>query len=86
MTDRPRRKANLTEDEMDEDLLIVDFRGSQIHVLNPAAAAIWELCDGQYTVEQIAALMAGHLGLPNERVQQDVAKVVDEFREKGLVE
>jgi pyrroloquinoline quinone biosynthesis protein D len=83
---KPKRKDQLVPEEMDDDLLLADFRQSQLHVLNPTAAAVWEMCDGKHTAEQIAGLIAKHFALPVEEVRQDVARVLGEFREKGLVE
>ena len=86
MDSKPKRKGKPVVEEMDDDLLVADFSDSQMHVLNPTAAAVWAMCDGQHTAGQIADLLAGHFGLPAEEVRRDVARVLGEFREKGLVE
>lgn len=80
------RKENLVCEEIEDDLLIVDFRGSQLHVLNPAAAAIWELCNGEHTKEEIVEFLAGHFQISPSDVEPSVATVLTEFREKGLLE
>lgn len=86
MTAKPKRKENLVLEEIDEELLVADFSDAQLHVLNPTAAAIWEMCDGEHTIEQIADSLAEYFHLPAEEVRRDVAKVLAEFQEKGLVE
>ncbi len=37
-----------------DDLMVMDTNGDRVHVLNPTMAAIWKLCDGQRSPEQIA--------------------------------
>ena len=86
MDSKPKRKGIPVVEEMDDDLLVADFGESQLHILNPTAAAVWDMCDGQYTAEQMADLLAGHFGLPVEDVQDDVVKMLGEFHEKGLIE
>lgn len=86
MDDKPKRKDSLVLEEMDDDIMLADFTGSQIHTLNPTAAAIWEMCDGEHTLEQIAGELADHYGIGVEAVLQDVEKVVGDFSEKGLLE
>jgi len=86
MNTKPKRKENLVLEEIDDELLVADFSDSQLHVLNPTAAAVWEMCDGQRTAEEIADLLAEHFGLSPEQVRQDIAKIIGEFREKGLIE
>jgi hypothetical protein len=44
------------------------------------------MCDGEHTIEQIADSLAEYFHLPAEEVRRDVAKVLAEFQEKGLVE
>ena len=86
MTPKPKRKEQFVPEEMDDDLLLADFQGSQLHVLNPTAAAVWEMCDGQSTAEQMAGQLAAQFALSPDQVQGDVAKILAEFWEKGLVE
>jgi hypothetical protein len=50
----PRRRDDvLLHDETSGSLLTVPGRDA-MHVLNPTARAVWELCDGQTTVDEVA--------------------------------
>lgn len=86
MDEKPKRKDNLVAEDMDDDVLVADFRKSEMHVLNPTAAAIWEMCDGEHTAEQIADTLAEHFGVTAEEIQSDVANMLADFNEKGLLE
>ncbi|MBM3334594.1 PqqD family peptide modification chaperone [Candidatus Sumerlaeota bacterium] len=83
---KPKRKEGLVIEEVDSDLIVADFSGLQMHVLNPVAAAIWEMCDGQQTAEDMASLLAGHFGLSVEEVRRDVDRTLSEFAAKGMIE
>lgn len=86
MSDKPKRKEGLVAENLDDDVVVADFRDSQLHILNPTAAAIWELCDGLHDTEQMAGLIAEHFGLAAEQVRPDVQRILGEFRAKGLIE
>ncbi|MBM3335374.1 PqqD family peptide modification chaperone [Candidatus Sumerlaeota bacterium] len=83
---KPKRKEGLVVEEVDSDLIVADLAGLQMHVLNPVAAVIWRMCDGQQTAEDMAALLAGHFGLSVEEVRRDVDRTLGEFAAKGLIE
>ncbi len=86
MADKPKRVATLVEEEADDDLLLADFRRSQMHMLNPTAAVVWDLCDGENSVEEIAGLIAEHFSLQVTDVLGDVEKVLGGFRENAMIE
>lgn len=41
-----------------EEFAILDPRTHQLHILNPSAAAVWILCDGTLTADEIADQLA----------------------------
>jgi hypothetical protein len=51
---KARREGIITK-EVDGELLVYDRTRDKAHCLNPSAAAVWNLCDGQTTVADIAA-------------------------------
>jgi hypothetical protein len=86
MEDRPKRKETLVTEEVNDDFLVADFRESTMHVLNPTAAAVFEMCDGQRSISEIAAILAEYFRMPAEAVGQDVLKIVGEFQKLGFLE
>lgn len=50
---KARRKGIISK-EVDGELLIYDLDRDKAHCLNPSAAAIWKLCDGRTTTDQIS--------------------------------
>jgi hypothetical protein len=74
---RPRRQGVVTQEIDGETLLYVE-ETHQASCLNPSAARIWALCDGQRTVEAIAS---------GANIDPDVvAHALGHFAESGLLE
>lgn len=53
--------------------------------LNETALAIWDLCDGNTSVDEMVTAVVELTGLDTEHVTRDVAGVVGEFARLGLV-
>ena len=80
---RPRLTtgARLRYDEVREEHLLLIPEGAVR--LNPTAAEVLELCDGQRSIDDIvAALSARYDGAD---LRDDVVELVDAMTEKGLV-
>ena len=59
-----------------------------LHVLNATAALVWSVCDGSRSEDEIAREVSELLDDPPElaAVLADVRAVIEDFREKGLLE
>lgn len=53
--------------------------------LNETALAIWDLCDGRTTVDEMVVAVVELTGIDADQVSDDVGRVVEEFRHLGLV-
>lgn len=51
---KPRKRSEVLCQSVEEELVIYDLASARAHSLEPSLAAIWNLCDGQRTVEEIA--------------------------------
>ena len=82
----PRRinRDQIAVQAIGEETLVYDERHHQAWSLNSSAACIWHLCDGQKTIEQIAAAAADELRVP---VTADIVLLnLAELRDKDLLE
>ncbi len=80
---RPRLAtgARLSYDDVREEHVLLIPEGAVR--LNPTAAAVLELCDGERSLDEIAgALSARYEGAD---VRDDVAELVDAMTQKGLL-
>jgi len=55
------------------------------YFLNASAYAVWELCDGTRSVEQIAEELAKEVGRAAADILPDVAKAIDQLQQEGLL-
>jgi hypothetical protein len=86
MTDdsfRPRRRPDIRTESVAGELVLYDAAGGRAAYLNPTAAAIWALCDGQRTVAEMVDYLSREIG--GEAIGRDVPDTIDRFRTAGLV-
>lgn len=70
---------------VDEEIVVLDVKGSLVHRLNRSAADIWNRCDGQHSVADIAASLAATYELTVEAAMGDVQTALAEFDRLGLM-
>jgi hypothetical protein len=57
-----------------------------IHQLNPTASLIWEYCDGQSSVDEIAGKLALAFDIDSATAIRDTAEVIIQFQDLNLLE
>jgi PqqD family protein of HPr-rel-A system len=83
---RPTKVAEVLELDMGDGLILYNHDSSLVHHLNPSAALVWQLCDGQASVEDLAREIAEEYELEGKEVEAQVASVIAEFDALDLVE
>jgi hypothetical protein len=84
---RPIRRDGTFLQDIGREALLYCVRGKIFHVLNPTARLIWELCDGEHTVENMEQAIRNRFSLTKEYdVTGDILRVLKFFRSKGLLE
>jgi hypothetical protein len=71
--------------QSDDENVIVDTDHSCLHVLNDTALALWELCNGQNTVEEMITAACELFGEPEDVVRRDVETTLTRFDAAGLL-
>jgi hypothetical protein len=72
----PRRREGLASAALDGELVVYDTAGCTLHHLNRTATHVWNLCNGERSVETIARMLAGN-GTPDaEAILRDVVAIV----------
>jgi hypothetical protein len=82
----PRRRADVNVRVIEGDTLVLDRRLRQIHQLNATASFVWDRCDGQHAVTEIAAALAGDFEVDPEIAERDAAATVRQFAQAGLLQ
>jgi PqqD family protein of HPr-rel-A system len=65
--------------------ILYDRRSGRGHLINAAAAELWDLCDGSPELEELAQAFGAVHALPAAAVRDDVAATVADFRAMGLL-
>ena len=52
-----RRETDLLIRRLGDETLVYDLKRDKAHCLNPAAAAVWQHCDGRTSVAELAAML-----------------------------
>jgi hypothetical protein len=86
MTPYPRRRGKVFREAGPDGTAIYEIDSDGLHVLNASALAIWELCDGQTTMDEMAVAIAEVTGLEIEVAATEVAATIEIFRQLGLVD
>jgi hypothetical protein len=81
----PRRRSNVTVQEVGSETWLVSSSAETAHLLNPTARAIWELCDGMTTLDEVAEAICQLFDVSCDSALRDVRAVVDQFAAADLV-
>ena len=73
-------------EEMDGELLLHHPGSTKTLYLNETASLIWQLCDGQRTTEEIAALLQDAFPGTEEAIAGQVDLTMRQFSEYGAIE
>jgi hypothetical protein len=80
----PKRFEELELLPADDGFIIHEEARDRVHYLNPAAAAVLQLCDGATSDDEIARALQQHFEL-SEPPADEVSKILEQFAEEGLI-
>ncbi len=85
MTNPVRNPEVLLKDVGGESLLYHNGK-KEVHILNPTARLIWDLCDGLHSPEKMEQSLRDHFSM-NEKhnIADDVTRTLELFYAKGLI-
>ncbi|OGO04183.1 MAG: hypothetical protein A2Y73_05200 [Chloroflexi bacterium RBG_13_56_8] len=83
---RPARKLGVKSKDIGGELVLYEIDGEQIHILNPTAQLIWELCDGEHTPEKMEWAIRENFAVPEgQDVVGDIRRTLETLANKGLL-
>ena len=68
-----------------DTIVVIKEDGLSSHVLNKTAAFIWELCDGNLDIEDVATRVHQRFDVSLENAQADVHDIIEELTMAGIV-
>jgi hypothetical protein len=82
----PKRK-NVRAIQVEGETMLHDPTVQKVYVLNPTAALVWSLCDGDHTLEQMIDAVKTQFSQTTEAdIPQDVDQTLAWFSEYDLLE
>jgi len=81
----PVRRTDVRLIDEDSRSVLIDDREGVTHVLNPTARAIWELCDGTTTLDELVDAICQVFSVQHGVALRDVAAVLAQLEDAGLV-
>lgn len=83
---RPRPACGLLTTELEGELLLLDKRTDRLHRLDPLGTVIWNVLDGEVTVDELVADLADVFQAPRGDVRADLDNFVAALRAVGLLD
>ena len=82
---RPAASSTFKSRDLEEEFLVYDPDGDQVHVLNGTAREIYLLCDGNRNPSEIAAVLTERYQVDEQQALADVNETMDSLIGLGLL-
>lgn len=82
----PRRREGVIGHTVAEEMVLFSTETETAVSLNLTAAAVWELCDGDATVERIIELLAEDAGVDPATIADDVEAILHQMESLSLLD
>jgi coenzyme PQQ synthesis protein D (PqqD) len=83
--DHPKRRSDLSIQTVEDETIVLDHAAKQIHQLNTTASFIWQRCDGQHTVRDIADELTRAFDIDRDAAHDAVMGSLRQFNDLGLL-
>jgi hypothetical protein len=81
----PTRRTDVVVHDLADHSVLEVGDGGELHRMNPTARAIWELCDGETTIEEVTDAICRLFSLEPSVAMGDIEQVIASFEAIGLV-
>ena len=85
LTARFRPRPGVLLRRLEDEAVLLDSASGRYFGLNATGSRVFELLDGERTLEAVVERLLQEHAVDRERLQQDVAELVSELRSQGLV-
>jgi len=82
----PKKRDDVSARVIAGETVVLDRDGGRVHQLNATASYVWERCDGRASSTEIARDLSEEYDVEPDQAANDVATLVGQFRELGLLE
>ena len=82
---KPMKNKNTISRKIENETLVLDLHTKQYHILNETAGKIWDLSDGEHSVEEIAEEICKEYDASVDAVKDDVLKTIEGLNKVGVI-
>ena len=88
LPDYPLRRDTLVFEDLKDtqEVMVTDNTDGSSLSLNFIATGILEACDGQHSIQDMVSMICDTLQVEEDKVQQDVHAILEEFAAFGLLQ
>ena len=85
-TMKPRSRSDVITRAVRSQRILYDNLSKSSHALNETAEFIWNLCDGEHTISEIAVEVRAFFDVPDEAdLESDIERTLGMLMKKGLL-
>jgi len=81
----PKRGEQIIAQKAANDVVLLNMEDGNYYSLNEIGSRVWELCDGNHSVSQLVATLAGEYDAPAQALERDVVELLEDFRKGKLI-
>ena len=81
----PQRSPTVVSRLLDQEMVLVHPLQGKVRVLNSVGARVWELADGQHTLNDIIQTIATEYQVDTARVEVEVPAFCEELAQRGVM-
>ena len=81
-----KQNPDIVLQSLEDELVLYDPVNDRVHVLNHTANKVWQLCDGEHSINSIVKhLCCVYPGMAAQSLFEDVTMIVEEFSLQDLI-
>jgi hypothetical protein len=84
--ERFEKKSDVIWRKIGDEIVVLIDDGLSTHVLNRTAAYIWELCDGQLRVQDIADNLCKRFDIDKNQATKDIEELLPKLTRIGILQ
>ncbi len=83
---KPRHVKGAFTQVLDGEVTVYEDRSDKVHILNASASVIWQLCDGDRTVQQVIEDVAAVYEKSEGELSETVTRLIADLVSQRLIE
>jgi coenzyme PQQ synthesis protein D (PqqD) len=82
---QPRRRERVLVERIEEETVLLDLDSGLYFALNEVGARVWELCDGDRSLDDIVAVVTSEYDVDTKTARADVTELLEQLAGERLL-